>query len=177
MKQQNLPRKRTNYHSVAAVRTDHVAERRADIHGESGFTLIETACALVIILIALLGVVFAFTYAINYNAGNSSRSQGLAVLQQATEQLRAAKFTGAITDAALTGGTKAPIAMNSPAGLSFTVQVTIDNDPLTPGIQDDAAVPNTTLKEITVTARLANPNPGWQTAVPATVVIRRVRAN
>ena len=57
--------------------------------GQAGFTLIEAACALVIILIALLGVVFAFTYAVNYNAGNSSRSQALAALQQEVEQLRA----------------------------------------------------------------------------------------
>ena len=177
MKHQDLPKKRTNNHSVAAVRSDDVAEPRADLRCESGFTLIETACALVIILIALLGVVFAFTYAINYNAGNSSRSQALAVLQQQTEQLRAAKYTGTITDASITGGIKAPIATTSPTGLGFSVQITIDNDPLTAGVQDDTAVPNPTLKEITVTVRLADPNPGWQTAVPATTVLRRVRAN
>src|SRR5438067_13579696 len=65
---------------------------------EAGFSLIEVVCALVIILIALLGVVFAFTYAITYNAGNSSRSQCLAVLQQEVEQIRAAQFTCVFTD-------------------------------------------------------------------------------
>ena len=34
---------------------------------QSGFTLIEVAVAMVIILVALLGVVFTFTYAITYN--------------------------------------------------------------------------------------------------------------
>jgi prepilin-type N-terminal cleavage/methylation domain-containing protein len=151
--------------------------QHSDRKGEAGFTLIEVACALVIILIALLGVVFAFTYAINYNAGNSARTQALAILQQEVEQIRAAKFTSGITDATLTGGTKAAKSVTSPAGNLFTVQIVIDNDPLTAGVQDDTAVPNPTLKEITVTTSLASPSPGWQTAIPATIVLRRVRAN
>lgn len=142
---------------------------------ESGFTLIEVAIAMVIILVALLGVVFTFTYVINYNAGNNSRSQALAVLQQEVEQLRASKFTPTITDPSLTGGTKSPKAVTSPSGELFTVTVVVDNDPLVSGIQDET-VP-TTLKEIRVTASLASPSPGWQTAVPATMVLRRTRAN
>ena len=144
---------------------------------ESGFTLIETTCAMVIILIALLGVVTAFTYAINYNAGNQSRSQALALLQQEVEQLRAAKFTPAVTDALLTGGTKPDRAVVSPTGSRFTVQIVVDNDPFTAGVQDDTAVPNPTLKEISITTRLESPSPGWQTAVPSRVLLRRVRSN
>ena len=143
--------------------------------GENGFTLIEVSMALVIILIALLGVVFTFTYVINYNAGNNSRSQALAVLQQKVEQLRAAKFTPTRTDPDLTGGTKTPEPVTSPSGAQFTISVIVDNDPFTTGVQDEM-VP-TTLKEIKVTATLAAPNPGWQTAVPATIVLRRTRAN
>lgn len=145
--------------------------------GEAGFTLVEVACAMVIILIALLGVVFVFTYAVNYNAGNNSRAQALAVLQQEVEQMRAAKFTPTITDASLTGGTKASKAVTSPTGSRFTVDVVIDNDPLTSGIQDDTAIPSPTLKEIKVTTRLESPSPGWQTAIPATIILRRTRAN
>lgn len=149
----------------------------SDRTGEKGSTLIEVACALVIILVALLGVAFAFTYAINYNAGNSSRSKSLAVLQQEVEQLRAAKFTPTITDTALSGGIKTPKSVTAPTGERFTVTISVDNAPLTAGIQDDAAVPNPTLKEISVTSQLASPSPGWQTAIPATVILRRVRAN
>lgn len=152
----------------------NIEEPKAD-RGESGFTLIEVAIAMVIILVALLGVVFTFTYVINYNAGNNSRSQALAVLQQEVEQLRASKFTPTITDPSLTGGTKSPKAVTSPSGELFTVTVVVDNDPLVSGIQDET-VP-TTLKEIRVTASLASPSPGWQTAVPATMVLRRTRAN
>jgi prepilin-type N-terminal cleavage/methylation domain-containing protein len=144
---------------------------------EAGFSLIEVCCALVIILIALLGVAFSFTYAINYNAGNKSRSHALAVLQQRVEQLRAAKFTPTVTDAVLTGGVKAAETVTVPSGERFKVEVTVDNDPLAAGIQTDATVPAPTLKEITVTTSLASPSPGWQTAVPSRVVLRRVRSN
>jgi prepilin-type N-terminal cleavage/methylation domain-containing protein len=145
--------------------------------GEEGFTLVETTCALVIILIALLGVAVSFTYAITYNAGNQARVQALAMLQQEVEQIRAAKFTPTVTDPSLTGGVKATRSVLSPTGTHFTIQDTVDNDPFTAGVQDDLAVPNPTLKEITVTTRLEAPSPGWQTAVPATVVLRRTRSN
>ncbi len=151
--------------------------RSRDRKGEAGFSLVEVICALVLILIALLGVAFAFTYAINYNAGNHSRSQALAILQQEVEQMRAAKFTPTVTDASLTGGTKAIKTVRSPAGTFFTIEVIVDNNPFVAGIQNDTAVPNPTLKEISVTTRLSSPSPGWQTAVPATIVLRRVRAN
>lgn len=149
----------------------------SDAGQQAGFTLIEAACALVIILIALLGVVFAFTYAVNYNAGNTSRSQALAVLQQEVEQLRAAKFTPAITDSSLTGGIKADRTVTNTSGNSFVVGVQVDNDPFTSGVQNDTDAPNPTLKEIRVSARLASPSPGWQTAIPAVIILRRVRAN
>ena len=145
--------------------------------GEKGFTLVETTCALVIILISLLGIAFSFTYAINYNAGNQSRAQALGLLQQEVEQIRAAKFTPNVTDPALTGGVKASRSVLSPTGTHFTVQDTVDNDPFTAGVQDDTAAPNSTLKEITIIIRLEAPSPGWQTAVPATVVLRRTRSN
>jgi len=144
---------------------------------QEGFTLIETTCAMVIILIALLGVAFSFTYAINYNAGNQSRAQALALLQQEVEQIRAAKFTPTVTDPALTGGVKGARSALSPTGTHFTVQVTVDNDPFTAGVQDDSAVPNPTLKEITILTKLEAPSPGWRTAIPSTVVLRRARSN
>ncbi len=144
---------------------------------EAGFTLVETTCAMVIILVALLGVAFSFTYAINYNAGNQSRSQALAVLQQEVEQMRAAKFTPTVTDATLAGGTQATRAVMTPTGTRFAVLVSVDNDPFTAGIQTDTDVPSPTLKEVRITTQLASPSPGWQTAVPSTIVLRRVRAN
>jgi prepilin-type N-terminal cleavage/methylation domain-containing protein len=146
---------------------------------QSGFTLIEVAIAMVVILVALLGVVFTFTYSIMYNMGNNSRSQALAVLQQEVEQMRAAKFTPTITDSNLSGHTSASRTITNALGTSFTITESVDNDPFTTGVQDNSVVTdaNCTYKEITVTVQLSSPSPGWQTAVPSTVILRRARAN
>jgi prepilin-type N-terminal cleavage/methylation domain-containing protein len=143
-------------------------------HGESGFSLVEIIIALLVFLIVLLGVFVTFAYAINYNAGNNARSQGLTVLQQQTELIRSAKYTPTFTDPILTGGTKTPTSASSEDGNKFKVQVVVDDDPFTTGVQTNSA---TTMKEVSVTVTLESPTPGWQTAVPTTVVLRRVRAN
>lgn len=155
----------------------HTSRKRGSNNGQEGFSLIEVSCAMVIILIALLGVAFSFTYAINYNAGNQSRTECLAVLQQEVEQMRAAKFTPNVTDPGLTGGVKSPRAIVSSAGKRFLINITVDNDPNTEGIQTDLDVLLPTIKEVTISARLEAPSPGWQVAVPSTIVLRRVRAN
>ena len=145
--------------------------------GEAGFTLIETVCALVIIMIALLGVAFSISYSIMYNAGNSSRAKTIGVMQQEVERLRSAKFTPTTTDAALFGG-QVVRTVNS-GNLSFVVTTTIDNNPSTTAVDNEATVASTAtlMKEIQVHAVLANPSPGWQTAIPAVVVMRRVKSN
>lgn len=145
-----------------------------DQSAESGFTLVEVAVAMVIILIALLGIFITFTYAVNYNAGNNSRAQALAVLQQKVETLRSAKFTPTVIDPVLTGGTKTPEPVSSADGNQFKIQVVVDDDPIVSGIQIDASK---SVKEISITVTLDRPTPGWQTSVPATVILRRVRAN
>lgn len=141
---------------------------------QSGFSLVEVVFAMVILLIALLGVFFTITYAVNYNAGNNSRSQALAVLQQEVEKMRSAKFTPQITDATLVGGSRLPRTVTLPNGNRFVVNITVDDDPDTAGTQIDTAA---TIKEVTVTVTLDRPTPGWQTSVPATVVLQRVRSN
>jgi prepilin-type N-terminal cleavage/methylation domain-containing protein len=150
-----------------------------------GFSLIEVMIALIVIMIAMLGVFTVFTYAIMYNAGNRSRSEAVAVLQQEVERIRAAKFNTTTTDAILLGGVQTQRTITGSAGSTFTVDVSVDNAPDVAGVQDEAyqclTPQNTnipcTLKEIVMTVRLAAPSPGWQTAVPATVTIRRVRGN
>lgn len=142
---------------------------------EAGFSLVEVCVAMVIILVALLGVFFTFTYAITYNAGNNSRAQALAVLQETVEKLRSYKFTPTVTDAELQGGPKTPFTVVSPNGGTFSVTVIVDNDPFTAGIQDETTP--TSMKEIEVRVKLEHPSPGWQAAVPATVFLRRVRSN
>lgn len=130
-------------------------------------------------MISILGVFQVFTYSIMYNTGNATRAQALAILQQEAEFLRSKKFnpSGAV-DTELTGGVKPPKYVDAPNGGRFRVDVTVDDLPLTdnaPGSPD--IDPTTDYKEITITARLEAPSPGWQFAVPATVVMRRTRGN
>ena len=145
---------------------------------ESGMSLVETTIALVIVMVALLGVVHSFTYAVIYNAGNAARSEGLAILQREVETLRAAKWTssGTAGEVAGTGTGCAPVVTTTPSsnGGTFQIERTVDDDPFTDGCQVDAT---TQLKEITLTVRLSAFSPGWQMAVPATVVFRRTRGN
>ena len=174
-------------------------------NGAAGFSLIEVVIALVIIMIALLGVAAVFGYTIVYNAGNKSRAQALTVLQQEVERYRAAKFNaGSAPDnytpgdpddgrRDITGGIKAQRTVTADNGYVFLVDVMVDDDPFTPNPgtppqpqeedngyvctspQGDAI--DCTIKEITIRVTLAAPSPGWQTAIPATIVLRRVRGN
>jgi len=142
--------------------------------GEAGFSLIEVSIAMVVFLIAVLGVFISFAYAVNYNSGNSSRAQALALLQQKVEQMRSARFVPTLTDDALTGGTKEPDVVTAPDGNRYRLEVIVDDNPFTETIDVD---PTTTFKEVNVTVSLERPTPGWQTSVPATVILRRVRGN
>ena len=141
---------------------------------QSGFSLVEVIVALVIFLVVFLGLVSVFTYAVKYNAGNNSRSQALAVLQQEVELYRSAKYTPRAIDSNLTGGTKTPKTVTAADGNSFRIQTVVDDDPSTTAVDISTT---TTLKEITVIVTLDSPTPGWQTAIPAKVVLRRARAN
>jgi len=143
-------------------------------NSESGFSLIEVVVALVILLIALLGVFLAFTYAIGYNSGNNSRAQALAIMQQQVERMRSAKFTPTVVDTSLVGGVQSTKIVTLPGGNTFRVDVTVDDDPETANVQIDNT---STVKEVLLTVSLDRPTPGWQSSVPATVVLRRVRAN
>jgi len=149
---------------------------------EAGFTLIEAAVALIVIFVALMGVAWSITYAINYNAGNNNRAKTLVVLQQEIERLRSAKFSPTLTDASLLGcdlGDPCSSSTVLSENLTFIITKTIDNDPATDEIDDETEILSsaTSFKEIRLSATLSNPSPGWQTAVPAEVVLRRVKSN
>ena len=168
----------TNRNTMPFATGDTPARSNSD----AGFTLIEAAVAMVVIFVALLGVAWSITYAINYNAGNNNRAKTLAVLQQEIERLRSAKFSPTFTDPQLYGCDLGAVCSESTIvseNLSFVVTKTVDNDPATAAIDDEAEVTSaaTSFKEIRLSATLSNPSPGWQTAVPAEVVLRRVKSN
>src|SRR6478609_1893551 len=169
---------RSNLHSSSPADVVPTSAR------EEGFSLIEVIIAFVIVMVAMLGVFEAFTYAIAYNSGNKTRGQALTVLQEEIELLRSKKFTPGLTDPDLTGGihTKTVTLTTGPI---FTVEDKVDNEPLVDGVQNETYVCQTpqgttipcAIKEITITVSLQAPYPGWQTSVPAVAVVRRTRGN
>ena len=87
--------------------------------GQQGFTLLETCIALVVMMVATLGVAGLFTYAISYNSGATDRALALAIAQQRMERLRKAP----VTDSSLTTGSTTETITN--ASHSFQVVTTI----------------------------------------------------
>ena len=176
---------------------------RAGLKRETGFTLIEVMISMVILLVVVLGALSMLALSITYNAGNKSRSQATAVLQQEVERYRSAKFNSTSTDSYenpaapdicrttglrdLRGRERSEciVIANDGSGRTFAVSSSVDNDPFTTGIQVESYICRSpqgvglpcTIKEITVEVKLAEPNPGWQIAVPVRAVVRRTRGN
>lgn len=91
---------------------------KCQLFNEKGFTLIETAISMVVMLVVGLGATSLFLYSLRYNSGGTDRALVLAVAQQRLEDLRGRDFT----DAALTPCTTTSIqAVNASASTySFT---------------------------------------------------------
>jgi len=143
---------------------------------ERGLSLFEVVIALVILMVAVMGVFAAFTWSTIYNTGNSKRSQALSVLQTEVETLRSVKFNPppAVIDATLAGGVKADKTVVAVDGTRYLVQTTVDDDPFTAGVQTDAAK---TLKEISIIVTRFVSSNTWVTANATSAVYRRVRSN
>ena len=107
---------------------------------EGGFSLIETAIALFIILVATLGVASLYTHATSYNSGAATRAMALAVAQQRMERLRDTPFLDASLNATASPGTSEVVVS---FGHSFSVTTAVTNANLVNG--------QPTLKRITVT--------------------------
>ena len=142
---------------------------------ESGFTLIETSIALLIMMIAALGAVSLFSFSINYNSGGSDRLVALALAQEQLERFRSAQFNSTTTDAILTGGTttQAGLIRN---GKRYALTITVDDNPATANVEVDAT---STLKRITVAVAPETLNPGWSlnTGARITLITQRARSD
>ncbi|MDX6498353.1 MAG: hypothetical protein QOG23_1613 [Blastocatellia bacterium] len=66
-------------------------------NNQSGFTLIETMIALVVMMVAALGASSLFVFAIKYGAGAYDRTLAIAVAQQRMEKLRKSSFAEVIS--------------------------------------------------------------------------------
>lgn len=177
------------------------SDNSTGLEPQRGFTLVEMIIALVILLIAVMGVFAAITYATRYNRGNSQRSQALAVMQREVELLRSAKFTPTVVSNSttptptcattddgsrdITGGDKPEQVRCGVDGTRYIVKTKIDDDPAVDGIQVyPGPSPVPMLKEIEITVTPVSPEGQtkagqntWVLGNPVRVVFRRVRAN
>lgn len=91
-------------------------QQRAPRDSESGFTLIETACAMVVMMVGALAMSSLFVFAAHNNVGGSERALAMAVAQKEQEQLRSVRFD----DATLNAGTTTTTPVRS-GGREYTV--------------------------------------------------------
>lgn len=66
--------------------------RKASTNVEGGFTLMETAIALLVMMVAGLGICSLFVYSTQNNMGGNERALAMAVAQQQLEQIRSVSF-------------------------------------------------------------------------------------
>ena len=116
---------------------------------DGGFTLIETSIALLILMVAGLGVASLFTYSIRYNTGGNDRAVALSVAQQQIEQFRSVPFTHSIL-AVASATVLTPDTVSN--GRTYRVTKTVT------GSNNDVSG-NPTLKTITI--RVDPTGSGW----------------
>jgi len=123
---------------------------------QQGFTLLEAAIALVVLMIIGLVIASLCTYAIQANGRADDRELAMAIAQKRMELLRSIPFTTQTRSAAYSfpnGGLAATSAAGvtetvTNAGRSYVVTTIIDDLSLVPATDPDANAP--TLKRIKV---------------------------
>jgi Tfp pilus assembly protein PilV len=99
---------------------EHSQRSQTTERREKGFTLMETATALLVMMIGGLGICAVFAYAIKNNTGSRDRATAIAVAQQQMERFRTLTFL----DPALTAGPATTATVDS-AGRRFSVRTSI----------------------------------------------------
>ena len=120
--------------------------------GESGFTLIETTIASLVMLVGALACSSLFVFSVQNNIGGSERALAMAVAQQQLEQIRSVKYE----DATLTAGTTTSTVTNGER--NYTVQRVV-------AAQTNADGTAQNLKRITVTVTPQSGQPWMRSAV------------
>lgn len=130
---------------------------RGRARGERGFTLIETAVALLVMLVAGLAASSLFVYSIKYNTGANDRAVAQSLAQRQMEVLRKTSFANlAASSQTVTS-----------AGRQFTVAVEVCND----GTADCGG--STAVKRVTVTVTPLNGTGGaWALSSVRLITLR-----
>ena len=137
------------------------SKNRRPVTNEHGFTLIETTIAMMIMMIAGLGVLSLFTYSIGYNSGANDRAVAISIAQQQIEQLRSVQFTDSILNVSAATVLTPDTVSN---GRTYRITRTVA------GSNNDVGG-NPTLKTITI--RVDPTSSGWA-GLP--VILRTIRS-
>ena len=132
-------------------------------NGESGFTLLETSIAMVVMMVGALACSSLFVFSINNNVGGSERALSMAVAQQQLEQIRSVTFE----DSTLNPGTT-NLSVTT-GGRTYAVQRVVANE-----TNSDNSLKQLRKITITVTPQAAGPN--W-TRTPVVLVTYRSTLN
>src|SRR5919107_1299646 len=129
------------------------------MRNDRGFTLLEAAIALVILMIIGLGIASLFTYAIQANASADDRELSMAIAQKRMEWLRTIPFTAQTRHVAFSypnGGLEVTSSTGvneivTNAGRSYTVNTIIQNLSVVPVGKPDAGEPTVKSIKVSVT--------------------------
>jgi len=134
--------------------------KRASLRsGESGFTILETAIALVILMIIGLGIASLFLFATQANARADDRELSIAIAQKRMEWLRSIPFTTQTRSLAFSypnGGLAATAGGGvtetvQSAGRSYEVNTVIQDLSFVPAGNPDAGAPTSKTVRLSVT--------------------------
>lgn len=89
---------------------------------QDGFSLLETAVAMVVMMIGGLGIAAVFAYAVKNNTGSRDRAVAIAVAQQEIERLRSLPFLDPALNATPSLGTASTVTNG---GRSYRLRTTI----------------------------------------------------
>ena len=136
---------------------------------QQGFTLLEAAIALVVLMIIGLGIASLFTYAIQANSRADDRELAMAIAQKRMEWLRTIPFTTQTRSLAFSfpnGGLQATSAGGvtetvTNAGRSYIVNTVIQDLSFVPAGVHDAGAP--TVKSIKVSVTPSAATTGFET--------------
>jgi Tfp pilus assembly protein PilV len=143
-------------------------------HSQRGFTLLEAAIALVIIMIIGLGIASVFAYATKANERADDRELAMATAQKRMEWMRTIPFTTQTRNLAFSfpdGGLQATATAGvtetvTNAGRSYIVNTVIENLSFVPVGNPDAGAP--TLKRIKVSVTPAGALTSFETVTITT---------
>lgn len=136
-----------------------IQKHRQSHAGERGFTLLEAAFALVVLMVIGLGIASLFTYSIQANVKADDRELGMAIAQKRMEWLRTIPFTTQTRNVAFAfpnGGLQATATAGvsetvTNAGRGYTVTTVITDLSFVPVGNHDAGAATVKRIQISVT--------------------------